>query len=288
MASTTRVSSKLCSLVVFFALAFGLSWAVWVPAALASYDLIAFQMNATLGSLLGAFGPCFAAVITTAIYDGRAGFSMLFKRLLTWRVGLQWYLFVLFWPAVLSLMKTGIAVALGSAMPDFSQPLLVRSYPLPPELLNTVPFVVFLPFVFLQQMLVGSAMGEEPGWRGYALPRMQARTSSLGASLLLGFLWSVWHLPFWLTKGNPAQETFLGWSALGLVATTVLFTWVYNHTRGSLLLALLFHASIATTGLFLASATTHPLIDLALTWGVVVLLIVFFGPQRLSRERGEA
>jgi membrane protease YdiL (CAAX protease family) len=208
----------------------------------------------------------------------------LFKRLLTWRVGIQWYLFVLFWPAVLSLAKTGIAVVLGSAVPDFSQPPFVQLYPLPPELLNTTPFIVFLPFVFLQQMLIGSSMGEEIGWRGYALPRMQTNQSSLRASLLLGVLWGVWHFPLWLTKGHPMHETFLGWSVLGLMATTVLFTWVYNHTKGSLLLALLFHTSIAITGLFLASAETHPLIDVALSWGVAVFVIAVFGPKRLSRE----
>lgn len=284
MASTISISSKPRSLVVFFALAFGISWVVWIPTALASYGLVPFQINSTLNGLLGVFGPFVAALITTAVYDGRAGFSTLFKRLLTWRVGIQWYLFVLFWPAVLSLAKTGIAVVLGSAVPDFSQPPFVQLYPLPPELLNTTPFIVFLPFVFLQQMLIGSSMGEEIGWRGYALPRMQTDQSSLRASLLLGVLWGVWHFPLWLTKGHPMQETFLGWSVLGLMATTVLFTWVYNHTKGSLLLALLFHTSIAITGLFLSSAETHPLIDVALSWGVAVLVIAVFGPKRLSRE----
>lgn len=284
MALTISISSKPHSLVVFFALAFGISWVAWIPTALASYGLVPFQIDSTLSGLLGAFGPFFAALITTAIYEGRAGFGTLFKRLLTWRVGIQWYLFVLLWPTVLSLAKTSISVVLGNAVPDFSQPPFVRLYPLPPELLSTTSFVVFLPFVFLQQMLIGSSMGEEPGWRGYALPRMQTNQSSLRASLLLGFLWSMWHLPIWLTKGHPMQETFWVWSALGLVATTVLFTWVYNHTKGSLLLALLFHTSIAITGLFLAPAESHPLVDVAITWGMALLVIALFGPKRLSRE----
>ncbi|MBU0702869.1 MAG: CPBP family intramembrane metalloprotease [Chloroflexi bacterium] len=284
MASAISIPSKPRSLVVFFALAFGISWAVWVPAALASYGLVSFQVDSTLSGLLGVFGPFVATLITTAIYDGRAGFSTLFKRLLTWRVGIQWYLFVLLWPAVLSLAKTAIAILLGSAAPDFSQPPFVQLYPLPPELLNATPFIMFLPFVFLQQTLVGSSMGEEIGWRGYALPRMQTRQSSLHASLLLGILWSVWHFPLWLTKGHPMQGAFFGWPVLGLVATAILFTWVYNNTRGSLLLALLFHTSIAITGLFLSSAETHPLIDVALSWGVAVLVIAVFGPKHLSRE----
>lgn len=255
-----------------------------MPTTLASHGLVSLQTNSTFTDLLGAFGPFFAALITTAIYDGRAGFRLLFKRLLTWRVGIQWYAFALFWPAVLSLAKTGIAVALGSAAPNFSQPPFVGLYPLPPELANTVPFIAFLPFVFLQQMLIGSSMGEEPGWRGYALPRMLAQQSSFRASLLLGLLWSVWHLPLWLTKGHPAQGTFLGWTVLGLMATTVLFTWVYNHTKGSLLLALLFHSSIAITGLFLASADTQPWIEVALSWGMVALVMAVLKPKHPSRE----
>lgn len=284
MASTISISSKPRSLVVFFALAFGISWIVWIPTALASYGLVPFQIDSSFSGLFGAFGPFFAALITTAIFERRAGFGTLFKRLLTWRVGIQWHLFVLLCPVVLSLAKTGIAVVLGSTVPDFSQPPFVQHYPLPPDLLNATPYIVFLPFVFLQQMLIGSSMGEEIGWRGYALPRMQTNQSSLRASLLLGVLWGVWHFPLWLTKGHPMHETFWGWAVLGLMATTVLFTWVYNHTKGSLLLALLFHTSIAITGLFLASAETHPLVDVTLSWGAAALAIAVFGPKRLSRE----
>jgi membrane protease YdiL (CAAX protease family) len=284
MASTITVPSKSQSLIVFFLLAYGISWAAWLPGTLASYGLISIKFDSTLSSLLGAFGPFSAGLITTAIYDGRAGFSALVRRMLTWRVGIQWYLFVLLWPVVLSLAKTGIGVATGSTAPNFSQPPFVRLYPLPAELANSVPFVVFLPFVFLQQTLVGSSMGEEPGWRGYALPRLQAHRSSLSASLLLGFLWGLWHFPLWLTKGNSILGTFLGWSMLGLMATTVMFTWIYNHTRGSLLLALLFHTSIAITGLFLASADTHPIVDAALSWGAALLVIAVFGPTRLARQ----
>lgn len=284
MTSTIFISSKPRSLTVFSTLAFGISWVVWIPVALASYDLIPFQANPTFSGLLGAFGPFFAALITTAIFEGRAGFSMLFRNLIIWRVGIQWYLFVLFWPAFISLMKTGIAILLGSAAPDFSQPPFLELYPLPPELLNATPFIVFLPFVFLQQMILGSAMGEELGWRGYALPRLQHRQSSVRSSLLLGLLWGVWHLPLWLTEGHAAQDIFLGWSLLGLIATTILFTWVFNNTLGSLLLALLFHTSIAVTALFLAGIEGYGWLDVLLSWGAALLVIRFFGPQSLSRS----
>jgi membrane protease YdiL (CAAX protease family) len=127
-------------------------------------------------------------------------------------------------------------------------------------------------------------MGEEIGWRGYALPRLQAIQSALGASLILGLLWGLWHLPLYLTRGHPLSETFFGWYLLDIVADAILFTWVYNNTRGSLLLALLFHTSIAVTGLFLTPAETTPLLGIALKWAVVAIVVATAGPAYLSRK----
>jgi membrane protease YdiL (CAAX protease family) len=284
MDSSITVTARPRSVVAFFLLAFGISWAVWIPAALGSHGLIPAQFSFAPSPLLGTFGPFIAALIATAIFDGRAGFGSLFKRFLVWRVNILWYLFVLLWPAIFSLIKTGVAVLIGAAVPDFSQPPFVSLYPIPAEVKDVVPFIAFLPFVFLQQMLLGSSMGEEPGWRGYALPRLQDGRSSLVASLVLGFLWGIWHLPNWLMKGNPVQQNFLGWEILGLMATTVLFTWVFNNTKGSLLLALLFHTSIAITGLFLASAEIPSWLGVALNWAAVAVVVTLFGAKRLSRK----
>lgn len=282
--SAISISSKPYALATFFVLAFGISWVAWIPAALASYDLISFHIHPILSGMLGAMGPSLAALLTTALHEGRAGFRDLFKRLSTWRVGLQWYLFALFWPAVLSLTKTGLSVLLGGPIPNFSQPPFVNVFP---GLLDAGLFV-FLPGFFLQQLLLGSSMGEEIGWRGFALPRMQFEVSSLRASLVLGLAWGAWHAPLWLTRGNLVQDAFIGWHVLELMATAVLFTWVYNNTRGSLLLALLFHASIGVTGLFLSSAESHPLMGAALGWGAAALVIGVFGSWRLARDSAAA
>ena len=82
----------------------------------------------------------------------------------------------------------------------------------------------------------------------------------------------------------PTLETFFGWYLLDIVADTILFTWVYNNTRGSLLLALLFHTSIAVTGLFLTPAETTPLLGVALKWAVVAIVVATAGPAYLSRK----
>lgn len=90
MPASITITPRPRSLAVFFALAFGISWAVWVPAALASYGLVSFPIDPNLSGLIGVFGPSVAAVVATARYDGRAGLIALFNRLLTWRVGVRW------------------------------------------------------------------------------------------------------------------------------------------------------------------------------------------------------
>jgi membrane protease YdiL (CAAX protease family) len=119
-----------------------------------------------------------------------------------------------------------------------------------------VPSIAFIgtylvAVVFGVSGLFAAGIGEEPGWRGFALPRIQERYGPLWGSLLLGALWGVWHLPLWLwIPGHSGARSgllgigvpFLGWFAF-IVAFAVLITWVFNHTHGSVLLAGLFHAS---------------------------------------------
>jgi len=165
-------------------------------------------------------------------------------------------------------------VVLGAEAPAFNHPPVLDAYPA--DLTARIPWLALLPAVFLQQVLLGSSLGEEPGWRGYALPRMQWMHSSLSASLLLGLLWALWHLPLWI---RPEQQlSQVAWDTLGIIAAAVLFTWVFNHSRGSLLLALLFHASIAVTGLFLAVPDRHAAISTVLAWLLVGLVL------RLDRQ----
>ena len=171
-----------------------------------------------------------------------------------------------------SLAATAGHLAAGGAAPDFAHPPLLDVYPLPAELAVVGPWPL-LPLVFLQTVLLGSPLGEEVGWRGYALPRLQRRTGPLTASLVLGVVWGLWHLPLVVTVGHPISGTFYGWFLLGIMADAVVFTWLYNHTGGSLLLAVLGHASIAVTGLFLVPAPVTPLLGLGLKLALVGVLL---------------
>src|SRR3712207_6537622 len=91
-------------------------------------------------------------------------------------------------------------------------------------------------------------MGEELGWRGYALPRLLARRSALAASLILGLLWGLWHLPTFYVLGAPQHGLPISAFLLLTMAYSVLFTWIYLHTRGSVLIATLFHSAINLPG----------------------------------------
>src|SRR5207249_1526063 len=200
-----------------------------VPAALASRGLLPLQIPPMLTSVLGTFGPSLAAVILFSVTAGKKGVAALLWRLVLWRVSLQWYAFVLLWPAILSLAASGLAMLFGSAAPDFAHPPILRFASLPSEV-KGIGLLVLLPIAFLQQFFLGSSMGEELGWRGYALPRLQARQSALLASIVLGLLWGLWHLPLFLTQGDARASIPFEWWMAGIVLAAIVYTWVYNHT----------------------------------------------------------
>jgi membrane protease YdiL (CAAX protease family) len=121
-----------------------------------------------------------------------------------------------------------------------------------------------IPEYFLWFFLFGGPLNEEPGWRGFAMPRLQSRFSSLVATLILGTFWGLWHVPLHL------MGMYYGgaWGALiriQEIPRSVLFTWIYNRTKGSLLLAILFHTAINTTGFFLPRSFPMILVVCTLT-----------------------
>jgi membrane protease YdiL (CAAX protease family) len=131
------------------------------------------------------------------------------------------------------------------------------------------------------------ANGEEIGWRGYALPRLQAKYNALTATLILGVVWGLWHLPKFLSHFNPIA---FAWFMVHILAFAVILTWLYNGTRGSLLLAAVCHASANTAGVFLPVANTTSsenlgsyIISVLLEVAVAVVIVYLAGPARLSR-----
>ena len=202
-------------LLAFFILTYAISWASWPAYALGLLPRVEFLP----------IGPLAAAIAVIALTEGRAGFRDWGRRLIRWRVGWVWYAVALFVPAVLVLAAGLTNMALGASSPGLGQ--LTWSGPLT---------------VFAVRMInpLDGPLGEEPGFRGYALPLLQASRPPLLSASIMGVLVAVWHLPLVI---------FSGLSLIGLPTTfaiTFLYVWLFNHTGGSVLLTLLFHNSQGT------------------------------------------
>ena len=247
----------------YFVLVYVLTWACWIPLAI-SKTWASFPFIVLLG--LGNSMPSLVGILLTALFSGKSGLGALFRRLGQVRVPLIWYAFVLLYPPVLRLVAIGVPTLLG---------------------LTTIAFA--FPVVGVIGSFV-AGFGEELGWRGFALPRMQARQSALAASLLLGVLWGLWHLPLLIAQGLPLTAAGLVGFILFLlhiIAYSVLFAWVYNNTKGSLFLMVLFHTVFDLVGFTILTPSTTwivPVLYVALLWVTVAIVVVRAGAARLSRS----
>jgi len=227
-------------MVSFFTLAFALSWIAWTPYCVGMNGLGLdrdIRIPAVLGStqfigvLPGAYlGPIFSAFLVTAICDGRAGLRRWAGRLFRFKVKWFWY----------ALTILGVPLVLTVVTLPFSAGRIIA-----PSAMVLVAMGVGL---IVQMVTTGVA--EEPGWRDFALPRLQPRYGALRANLILGPLWGAWHLPLFCSEwgGYPNVQWY---APIEFVATAILFsfvmTWVFNRTGQSLPLAMLLHVSVNNT-----------------------------------------
>jgi membrane protease YdiL (CAAX protease family) len=247
-------------LTTFFILAYALSWWAWIPYAVGAFP-----------NPVASFGPFLAAVVVLAMTEGKAGLLGLFRRMVRWRVAPGWYALALLLPPVLAAAATMLNVLLGAEPPSAAELSAWTG------LFSTFAIVLLIPGV-------GGAW-EEPGWRGYALPRLQNGRSALVASLILAALVAGWHLPLMVAGQVHYSDIVL------IVAGVIVFNWVFNNAKGSVLIIMLMHAANnAAAGsffspMFSGADSIRQSWLLALVWGVVaVLVIVISGPTNLSRK----
>jgi membrane protease YdiL (CAAX protease family) len=203
------------ALASFFVLSFAISWALALPALLAMHGVLSGGPSRYIALVgLGGFGPMLAAMVV-ARADG--GLSALLRPLAIWRVDARFYLAALGLPGSIFVAAAALYNLLGHAEPYFYPP-------------NRPAFIAAL-IVF--------SIGEEIGWRGFALPRLLNRYGPLLASAILGVLWTAWHIPMLALQG-VSPVLYLAFVPY-MIGGSVLFTWIYQHTRGSLWLAVLAH-----------------------------------------------
>jgi membrane protease YdiL (CAAX protease family) len=127
-------------------------------------------------------------------------------------------------------------------------------------------------------------ISEEFGWRGYALPRLQARWSALVSTIVLGVIWTVWHLPLWFLAGSSQQGSSFWLFLANLILTSILYTWLFNNAKGSILVAVVFHA-ISNTVIQMFPDPTANLFYWLVIGLTVAVVVVIYGPRKLVRER---
>jgi membrane protease YdiL (CAAX protease family) len=284
--SGLRASFRRSPLIWFFSLAYLLSWLAWTPYILSENGLgvLHFAFPAIggttqlLGVLPGAYlGPIASALLVTGVTEGRNGLRVWRGRMTKFRVSWRWYVVVL--------LSVPAALIIGTAALNGRSPLLP----------SVTVLAAYLPGLLLQMVTTGLA--EEPGWREFAMPRMQRKYHPTKATLIVGVLWGIWHMPLFLTEwgGWPHVDPTSPLEFLGTaIAFSFVMTWVFNRSRESMPLVMLLHTSVnnffsvAGTDMFPRLSmedTTHAFL---LTATAAALIVVIATRGRLGRPKNPA
>jgi membrane protease YdiL (CAAX protease family) len=260
-------------LVGYFVLAYLVSWLLWAP--MLTLYLRDRPETLTLAYLLpavpGVYGPTIAAIVVTGVTEGRRGIRTLLRSSRPYRAHPAWYAGVLLWYPALYAAALTIYIGVSGDQPTFRPAVLLQA-----------------PITFLLALSLGP-MGEELGWRGFALPRLHRAHGAVKASLILGTLWLFWHLPATLVPGvalpavRVTPEVVLHY-AMMVLGYTFVFTYAYRRTSGSVWMMILLHGSInATAAIVIPFVWGRPRpeelagsrwIVAALVWATVIGLVL--------------
>lgn len=261
------------SLIIGLVLMFLYTWTI----DLSSSGVLPFKFPFAIYITLG-WGFILVSLFMTWLTLGKEEMVKLFKRFFIWRVGWKWWLVAILFMPALRFAAILLTERLTGIPADYSHPMIRDVVPLDAPLLALViPWIIF-------EVLTN---GEEMGWRGYVLPRLQAKYNALVSSLIVGVIWGIWHLPKFMGTGLGGERSFI-WFTAAHLALAVLYTWLYNNTRGSLLLVVLFHATQNTAGMFLpvSFAVVGGMMEnlvIVLYILAAIIVTVVAGPTNLSR-----
>ena len=256
----------------YAAIAFAISWAIEIPLALKALGIVSADIPFAI-HYLAAFGPFIAGISLTWRENGSAGLKDLFYRTTNWRVGSIWWI-VAVSPVLLFLIVSLLTwITQGSRIP-FS---ILGRFDFLPDL---GPAAIFL-------WLATYGFGEEVGWRGYLLPRLQRDRSAWSATVILWVVWATWHAPSFFYLHTASSPGMLIGFLVGLLAGAIFLTWLYNSSGGSILVVAVWHGlfdyvtacSECKSGLIAAAVST-----LVMIWAVVVV-VMFKTPNLSSKER---
>ena len=251
-----RSKPTLQTATLFILLTFLITWGVNIPLALAAHHMIKFNVPRWI-EITSTLSPGFVAIILTSIQLGRGSLRVLLLKIFQWRVRLKWYLFALLVPAGCVIASLCIYHSVYRQSVDLSE-----------WYLPLILFFIFIPF---------SPLWEEIGWRGFLLPILQSKFHPLLAAVILGLIWGIWHVPMYLVHNPEGDRTglFLVFFILGTIPLTVLFVWLFNNTKGSLLLTIIFHSAINATFSLFSKLPTGELRPFICTMALISLIAIF-------------
>lgn len=255
-------------LICYFGLAYTLSWVIEIPLALQAQGIIRNIIFPFSFHYLAGYGPLLAALIVTRTTSGSDGLRELWGRMACWKVKPCWWL--------ISVSPLGVfllvAVALG----------LIRGQGINLTAMGQVEFLPPLGLVAIPMWFLTFGIGEETGWRGFALPRLQKHFNAFSATLILWVFWALWHLPLFFYSYDTS---IIPGMLIGLLAGAITFTWLFNSTGGSILMVAIWHGLFNFTTACTScktSAIAAIISTLVMVWAVFV--VIFFKPKNLSRE----
>ena len=279
---------------LYLGLSLSLTWLCWIPALIIAeqqgYTLPTMANRITFGGFvnqqhrllstvfnLGAYGPLIAGVIVTTLEQGTSGLVDLLKRTIKWRIAPHWYVKVLLITLAMPVVPFLLASVWGSVHPW-----------------ETLAATLLPGGLLLLRQLFTSGLGEEPGWRGYMLPRLQHRYPNEKAIWIAGFFWALWHYPLTIQSALLMMNgeappiamlitilVSLAGQTISLMGMSFIYTWLYNHTQ-SVLLTIVFHA-LSNTMSSIFAVSDNPMFGImtaAMPWLVIMVLEKLYGKEQ--------
>ena len=256
-------------LVLFFVIAFGITWLFQLPRVLSDNNLVQVPKFLLTLSPFATIGPFVAALWLTFKAGGREGLKTLWKRGWDFSFDKKWLAVVFLVPVI----TTGLTIL---AINLLGGEILWESQPLPLMLAAPIFIVIFLT----------QALPEEYGWRGYALDRLQSRWNALIASLILGFLWGLWHLPLHFMSGTTQEVIPVVEFILKQMVGAIFYTWIYNNTNRNIFLVILLHAVWNVFGGLVPYWVTSQgrWVNFGIEASLALVVVILFGVQTLARK----